>query len=191
MHPSESKQLLRQSIEERLSHMPPVDRQRESRSICRRLEPLIPSGSVICAYSALPSEVDLTPLITLLLTRGDRVFFPCVENRTLFFRRVKDLQDLQPGPYGILEPSKESELLDPQSLSIALIPGRAFDRDGNRLGRGNGGYDHWICVQRALNPKTKYWGVAWECQIVDSVPAEGHDERMHAIVTARGFQEVS
>ena len=32
--------------------------------------------------------------------------------------------------------------------STILIPGRAFDAKGNRLGRGNGGYDKWIAEQR-------------------------------------------
>ncbi|MFA7682254.1 MAG: 5-formyltetrahydrofolate cyclo-ligase, partial [Candidatus Peribacteraceae bacterium] len=72
----------------------------------------------------------------------------------------------------------------------ALIPGRAFDRDGNRLGRGNGSYDHWIREQRTANPQTKIWGIAFECQIVPIVPTEEHDERVDALITARGLIHV-
>lgn len=71
--------------------------------------------------------------------------------------------------------------------TIVLVPGRAFDRERQRLGRGNGGYDIWIAKQRQQNPATKYWGVAFEHQIVPSIPVESHDQPMDAVVTPREF----
>jgi len=56
----------------------------------------------------------------------------------------------------------------------------------NRLGRGNGGYDHWIEKQRDVNPDTRMIGVAFECQIVNEVPIDAHDEKMDEVITDRG-----
>ncbi len=53
------------------------------------------------------------------------------------------------------------------------------------MGRGNGGYDIWIQQQKNQNPDTQYWGVALDCQIVQEVPVEPHDQKMNAIVTSR------
>ncbi|MBU1123564.1 5-formyltetrahydrofolate cyclo-ligase [Patescibacteria group bacterium] len=186
MHPSESKQQLRESIIERLAHMSEKDRADESRSICRRLKENIPEGSGVCVYSALKkTEPDLTMLIEKLLKRGDKVYFPFFEGDHFIFKRAMNLDELKPGKLKILEPPADSELADPKEIDFVLVPGRAFDRNGNRLGRGNGGYDYWIADQRMANPKTAMWGVAFECQIVNEVPVEEHDRRVDGVVTAR------
>jgi 5-formyltetrahydrofolate cyclo-ligase len=133
----------------------------------------------------IKDEVDIRPLLTELLTRGVALYLPCFE-KILAFRRVTDLASLVPGELKIPEPPPESDELDPAILDIAIVPGRAFDAHGGRLGRGNGGYDRWIHVQRATNARTQYWAVAFECQMVDIVPMEPHDERIDAVVTDRG-----
>ena len=187
MHISDQKKQLRQSIGERLKHMSEKDGAAESRSICCCLLPLITVKSKVCAYYPLKTEADLRPLMEELLRRGDNLYLPRFEGKSFVFRRVEDLNNLKPGTYSIPEPPMKADLADPSSIDIVLVPGRAFDRKGNRLGRGNAGYDRWINTQRKLNPDTKIWGVALECQIVQELPTEEHDERLDAIVTAHGM----
>ena len=80
MHIYESKQNLRHSIELRLKSMSDLDRERESRSVCRRLAKLIPENCAVCAYSAFKkTEPDLSILINDLLGRGNEVYFPFFE----------------------------------------------------------------------------------------------------------------
>ena len=184
----QEKILLRERIAERMDHLSPQKREAESRSLCRRIKELLPAHTkTICAYYPLATEADIRPLLCELLQKKIHLYLPRFTSNTLTYHRVTDVDALVIGELKIKEPSGEAESLDPLSLDLALVPGRAFDRDGWRLGRGNGGYDIWIHSQRSLNPKTLFWGIAFDCQIAREVPHEGHDEKMDAVVTGRGL----
>ena len=76
----------------------------------------------------------------------------------------------------------------PEDVDLVIVPGLAFDERGGRLGRGAGFYDR---VLGGLRPGAWKIAVAFECQIVESVPMEEHDQRVHAIVTERRVIDVS
>ncbi len=86
----------------------------------------------------------------------------------------------------ILEPRDDAPLSE-ETIDIAIIPGRAFTAKGERMGRGNGGYDIWISAQKKRSPSTLYIGVCFDCQIVQELPMETHDEIVDVVVTARGI----
>lgn len=184
MHISDQKDELRVSVVERLKQMSDKEREAESRSVCRRLLPLIAEGSTVCVYAAMKTEVDLTTLIDELLARGDAVFMPCTDGEHMTFRQLKDLKELRKGTLSFLEPPADAPELDPADASLVIAPGRAFDRSGNRLGRGNAGYDIWIRAHRNKNPDTKYIGASFECQMFNQIPTEEHDEKMDKVITA-------
>jgi 5-formyltetrahydrofolate cyclo-ligase len=186
MHTAEQKAALREATAERLLRMAPDERTAESRSLCRRLEKLLPTGLRVCAFVPLKTEPDISPLIKALLARGDSVFLPVFSKNHMLFRRAKSLQHLIPGELRIPEPPPDAEELQPGGADVVLIPGRAFDATGNRLGRGAGGYDSWILEARAWANPPRFIGVAYECQIVRAVPMEAHDQKMDMVVTARG-----
>ena len=191
MDNQKEKREMREAIRKRLAEFSSKERAAESRTLCKTLQKILPENlQEIAAFFPLPDEVDISPFLLECLEKGIVVFLPRFENNAMVFREVKSLSDLKPGPLNVLEPPVDSALLDPQKLSHVLVPGRAFDRKGNRLGRGNGGYDKWIIEQRKVNPATKFLGVCFECQVVQEVPTEGHDEGMDALVTARGLLTV-
>lgn len=171
---------------ERLQHLPDQAKQAESRSLCRRLLADIPERSVICAYYPLATEPDVRPLLEELIARGDAVYLPRYLGGRFDFFQIEDLKSLTPGDLKIPEPSGDSPVLNRVEANVVLIPGRAFDHAGNRLGRGAGGYDAWIAEQRKINPKTRLLGVAYECQMVNEIPREAHDQTVDAVITARG-----
>jgi len=187
MHVSDEKESLRHSVQERIAHLSEKEKSAEGRTLCRHLLTHIPKGSTVCAYYPMKSEADIHLLLEELLLRGDTVFLPCFENSTLIFRQVLDFDHLRKGALGVLEPTQDEPVLTSGEGDIVLVPGRAFDRTGNRMGRGNGGYDKWIRKQRKMNPETLFVGIALECQLVGSVPTEPHDEPIDAIATARGL----
>ena len=57
-------------------------------------------------------------------------------------------------------------------------PAMAFDRRGNRLGRGRGFYDRLL-----HNATCPLIGAAYAIQIVEHIPAEPHDIKIPTIVT--------
>jgi 5-formyltetrahydrofolate cyclo-ligase len=192
MNLPEQKKHLRDSITERLQRMTKRDRDAESRTLCREIAKLLPKDTrTIAAYVPLTSEADITPLLHECFAKKMRVYLPCFENRKLVFREATSLDALSKGALNILEPPKDAADLEPADLALALVPARAYSRSGERLGRGNGGYDIWIREQRAANPKTQFWGVAFECQIINEIPMEAHDETVDAVITARGSVMVS
>lgn len=186
MHLSEQKTQLRDAIEERLGRVNEQERASESRSLCKRLLPLLPLNEPVCGYVPLASEADITSLLQTLIDRGTPLYLPVFAQRTLTFRRCENFADLQKGELGIREPA-EGTLLEGTAPLTVLVPGRAFDVRGNRLGRGNGGYDRWIASQKKTGRKLTCIGVALDCQIVPEVPAEPHDERMDLIATPRSL----
>lgn len=65
-----------------------------------------------------------------------------------------------------------------QKADLYIIPGVAFDREGNRLGRGRGFYDRLLKAVKA--PKI---GIAFEKQMVAQVPHTKYDVPMTMVVT--------
>jgi len=81
------------------------------------------------------------------------------------------------GEYGIWEPDSQIEYI--KSIDIAIIPGIAFDRDKNRMGRGRGYYDVYLG-----NRNIKKWGVGFDFQFYDKIPFESFDIKMDKVFTA-------
>lgn len=127
----------------------------------------------IAAFSALSGEPDaLDPW-----PGNKRIALPRVCGEELMFHWVASRAELQPGKFGILEPSAEASPAG-NDFDLILVPGLAFDLHGGRLGRGKGFYDRFLADARGLRA-----GVCFDNQIVDSVPAEAHDLRMDFLVT--------
>lgn len=186
MDTKQQKQQLRLSIAERMQKLSQKDRDAESRSICRRIKENLPENTqTICAYYPMPTEVNIIPLLQEFLDAGKTIALPRSEGKAFLFRTVTSLTDLPPGPFRIPEPGPDAPPLDLASIDLALIPGIAFDPAGNRLGRGNGGYDQWIKKIREANPNVTLWGIGFDCQMVNIIPLEPHDATVDAIITPR------
>jgi 5-formyltetrahydrofolate cyclo-ligase len=84
------------------------------------------------------------------------------------------------GAYTILEPRQECvNEVSPESIDLIIIPGVAFDGQGNRIGHGMGYYDRLL--QKKI--RTHCLGLAFEFQIVESIPTEIHDVKIKKIIT--------
>jgi 5-formyltetrahydrofolate cyclo-ligase len=91
---------------------------------------------------------------------------------------VRDRESLRVGRFGVLEPAAGCPVLPLNQLDLVLVPGVAFDLSGGRLGRGMGFYDRLLAEVRGHK-----CGVAYDLQIVPSVPVERHDVRVDSILT--------
>ena len=101
----------------------------------------------------------------------------------LFRSRVNSAAELVVGRHDILEPAGSDFLVPADCDSLVLfIPGVLFDRRGNRLGRGGGWYDR-LLGELANNGIVV--GLAYESQLVESLPAASWDRRVHFILTEK------
>jgi 5-formyltetrahydrofolate cyclo-ligase len=169
---------LRRAVLSRRAALPVDDREQAARAAVEALGGH-PSGPV-AAYCAVGTEPGTDALVDALISRGVEVLLPVLEpDRDLDWVRAGD--GLSPGPHGLLEPVGPRLGRDAIArCRLVVVPALSVDREGNRLGRGGGSYD------RAL-VRTGGWRVALlhDGEAVPELPAEPHDQPVHAVVTPR------
>ena len=72
--------------------------------------------------------------------------------------------------------------MTPESFDLVIVPGVAFDRQGGRLGYGKGYYDRFLDQSLAFR-----LALAFDFQLLETVPTEMHDVPMDGILTENGF----
>ncbi|UKK52289.1 5-formyltetrahydrofolate cyclo-ligase [Prevotella sp. E13-17] len=151
---------------------------RMSAEVVERLKPLVAHSSQILAYWPLSDEVDIRPLVNLLIAQGKAVVLPKVTGTiTMELRRYSSPDDLREGSYHIMEPMGEL-FTDYEKIDTVLVPGMAFDAAGHRLGRGKGYYDRFL---PRLSHARKI-GVCFPFQRVPEVPTDEHDVMVDDVV---------
>ncbi|MBF0484600.1 MAG: 5-formyltetrahydrofolate cyclo-ligase [Candidatus Omnitrophica bacterium] len=139
----------------------------------------------ILFFASFDGEVDTFDMMKKAKQLGKNIFLPRVDRsrKTMVPVLVQCLDtDLRVGTYGIKEPRPEiSELEKISDLDMVVVPGVAFDRKNNRLGRGGGYYDRFL---RELPKEISTIGLAFDFQIIDSIPAlEEHDMPVLQVLT--------
>lgn len=161
-----------------------------SRSIQARVlqAPSYQNVNAVGLYSSVQNEVGTDILRDHALQTGKRVFYPrLTSTRDLEFVEIGSATELIPGRLGISEPIGKKVLSPCEEVDLLLVvPGVAFDPDGNRLGRGQGWYDR---VLRAWGRRATAVGLAYEFQIVDYVPVDRWDQKVRFVVTQDRFIE--
>ncbi|NMA69105.1 MAG: 5-formyltetrahydrofolate cyclo-ligase [Desulfitobacterium sp.] len=190
---SEEKRLLREEVLARRNALGEEERRKMSQEIRRVVSQLeeFKNASTIMVFLDFGGEVETTDLAQQILDQGKRLITPrCAPKRVLIPALIKDLEkDLEPGMWGIREPKKEGLIeVDPQEIDCIIMPGVAFDLDGNRLGYGGGFYDRFL---ERVRPETPRIAIAFHCQIVDKVPVGEFDKKIHMLVTEQGVMRFS
>ena len=90
---------------------------------------------------------------------------------------------LAPDPYGALQPAANAGEVIPEVVFVPLV---GFTMQGERLGQGGGHYDRWL----EANPSALAIGLAWDCQMVETLPFEAHDRHLAAVVTPTRLYEI-
>ena len=143
------------------------------------------TGMAAALYCALAGEVPTDRIRHAYLAAGALLYYPRVTGmRTLAFYPHREGDGWEPGPYGIPEPSNPAGVEPRRSgWDIIVVPGLAFDRGGNRLGRGFGYYDRFLGGLPDSVPRV---GLAAAGQLVPEVPVDALDVPVHAVVTEDG-----
>ena len=181
---TQQKRRLRAEMRQRISQLDEKARQAKSGVIAERVLslPEFRCARTVMLFAGMADEVDTAPLIKGALAAGKRVGLPrCLpERRQMEVVEVSDPgRDLAAGAYGILEPVGRT-LIAPEELDLIVVPGRAFDRCGNRLGRGAAYYDRFLVGSAAGAARL---GICFHCQLLDAIPHLKTDIPVHIIVT--------
>ncbi|MGD1994614.1 MAG: 5-formyltetrahydrofolate cyclo-ligase, partial [Anaerolineae bacterium] len=155
-----------------------------SRAVCDHLArwPILHSAGTVLTYLAFRNEVDLSGLFAAL-PDIDWVI-PRIEGPRLVLHPY-DPAHLVRHHFGMLEPDPELPQVDPGTLDVVLVPGTAFARHGGRVGFGGGYYDRLLPTTPALRV-----GVTYSPCLLEEVPCDEYDQRMHWVVTPAGLLNV-
>jgi 5-formyltetrahydrofolate cyclo-ligase len=142
----------------------------------------------ILAYSSIRQEPDLSPLFTRsLFSQSYRWGLPRCVGKTLMWHlwSPPEVSRLQSGAYGILEPTPDSPLLQPEEVDLILVPSVACDRQGYRLGYGGGFYDRLLSDPAWVTKPTI--GIVFDFAHVPSLPIDQWDRPLQAVCTEAGI----
>ncbi len=153
--------------------------------------PEFAAARCIALYAALSDEIATAPLFEAARRRGKHVLFPrmVATGRRLEFAPAARFEDLRPGPWGVPEPAPEAPAEPLGVDALVFVPGVAFDRVGNRLGRGQGFYDRTFPPGGPGQPLL--FGLAFHFQLLEAVPQAQDDRPMDAVVTERGIHRMA
>lgn len=100
------------------------------------------------------------------------------DDQQLQFTLYNDQDELSTGRWGIRQP-KTFTLITEDEIDIVLVPLVGFDQKGNRLGRGGGFYDRFLC--RCAN--AVFIGLAHDFQYIQDLPSAEWDIPLQFVIT--------
>lgn len=189
---SDEKRQLRTLLRGRRRSLSPEEVTEKSRQVTEQLLTFTPfqQASTIVLYNADENEVVTEAIWRAAISRGQAVYYPriTVDKADLEFVRRYPGEQLTPGTFNILIPPGNELLSGMQTSDIVLTPGVGFDEQGHRLGRGKGYYDRAF---RGVLAGALRVALAYELQIVPTIPVGPTDERVQWIVTEGRLIECS
>ena len=176
-----NKRSIRNEIRNIKAQLSLADKQEMDRAIFQRLisHPRIMEAKTVYCYFSMSrlGEVDTQSFIEYALEKGIKIALPKIVDNQIEFYQISSLSDLVVGKMKIMEPDENCKKVLAVDETI-LIPGLAFDQNGNRLGYGKGYYD------RYLAEKNHYLlALAYNFQIYDKLEVEQHDIEVTEIIT--------
>ncbi len=186
MSPSvqEGKQALRRVMRDRQRALSAAERAEMTAALTKALRqfPAYAKARKIMAYLALSGEADLDDFIRRALADGKDIYVPvCCPDFQMEAGRLSDMEHFVKGPYGLRDLPPGYETAAPEELDWVLVPAVAADISGHRLGHGAGYYDRFL----SRVSQEKRAAVAWDFQLLETIPAEAHDLPMGAVITEK------
>lgn len=137
-------------------------------------------ANTILLYASMPEEIDTLKFIKKH-HNDKKIILPtvCTDTHTLKLYHLENLKELHAGYQGILEiPHCTKDTVTPEEIDLCIVPGLAFDLQGNRIGYGKGFYDELL--KRIKAPKA---ALSYDFQIYESIEASEHDIPIDFIIT--------
>jgi 5-formyltetrahydrofolate cyclo-ligase len=173
------KKTIRQQISTLKKQMSEADMQNEADILFAKIEalPEFKAATTILMYWSTPDELPTHQIVRKWCYNKIIILPSVINDNEMEFKRYFAIGKMRKGNLGIEEP--DSIECYTGKFDLVIVPGVAFDRKGNRLGRGKGYYDKFLKDNKI--PKI---GVGFSFQLLDYVPTTRNDIKMDKIVTA-------
>ena len=171
-----AKQRIRELLIQKRRMLSAEERTAQSELILSQLEKMtvFREAKTVLLYYPKNNEVDVLPLFKRY--KRDKVLLLPVTHRNGMTANPYEGNDkMHRGKVGIPEPTTPPF---EGNIDVIIVPAVAFDKEGNRLGRGGGYYDRFLKKQSHAT----FIGVGYDFQLVDEVPVRKHDQKMHRII---------
>lgn len=132
------------------------------------------SAQNILLYYSLPDELPTVDMLERW-SKVKNIYLPRVKGDDLEILKY-DKNTLQTGAFNISEPAGE-DVVSPEVPDLVIVPAVAFDKRGNRVGRGKGYYDRLLAGVNAFKI-----GVCYSFQVIDDFEPEVHDVPVDMVV---------
>ena len=172
------KQELRRQIRAAKKAVPFCEKLTRSASIMQQVEtlPQFVQANTVLLYWSMDDEVQTHDFVNRWY-KDKTLLLPCVDGDELRLRRYTGPECMTAGEqFGIGEPVGDDFS---GNIDVIIVPGVAFDRQGNRIGRGRGYYDRFLCQHLDV----KRIGICFDFQLVDAVPTEPLDITMDEVIS--------
>ena len=179
--------MLRKKLLNLLRKQKEEDRLKKSRVICRKLlnTPEYQDAKVILFYASFDGEVNTEEMIKQAQDEGKKVALPRIlrDKRTMIPTTLENTPEaLEDGPYGIKQHQPQGRKnVALRDIDLVIVPGVAFDRHKNRLGRGAGYYDRFL---KKLPLGIPTVGLAFDFQVLNRLSqTESHDVSVSHLIS--------
>lgn len=143
--------------------------------------PWFQNAKTVSLYIAQPFEFPTKTIFELCMREGKTVYAPIIQGRQLTFQKLTHWGQFSVNEKNIHEPIFGSEM-SADRIDLFFVPLVAFDRSGNRLGRGGGYFDRLFSDINIQGVKV---GVGFDAQEFFAIPTEAHDVSMDYILTEK------
>ena len=171
-----AKQRIRELLIQKRRMLAAEERCSLSESILSQLEKMtvFREAKTVLLYYPKNNEVDVLALFKRY-KRDKTLLLPVTHRDRMTAHPYEGNDKMHRGKFGIPEPTTPEFQ---GKIDVIIVPAVAFDRAGNRLGRGGGYYDRFLKKQ----PHATLIGVGYDFQLVDEVPVRKHDQKVHRII---------
>lgn len=129
-------------------------------------------------YVSMPGEPPTERIIRSALSDGKEVYVPRCVGGEMLAVRIRCLDCLLPGPYGIPEPEDCAVSKTADELDLILVPCVSVSEDGRRLGHGGGYYDRFLARERE-----NAICLCFRRMLCADIPADPTDVRIPRVIT--------
>ena len=174
------KKALRKKIKLLKSKLSGTERKIRSEAVMKKLENSseFKNAKIIFIFWSMDDEIDTKDFILKWAVRK-KFILPAISGDELHLKEFTGVHKLKNGDlYSIPEPDG-TPFHDLGSIDLAIVPGIAFDRHNNRMGRGKAYYDK---ILSKLKGTSHLIGICYDFQMVENVPVEPHDIKMDGVI---------